>query len=120
MEHNNLLLVESMDFFEGKTITAGEAYKLGLSHLYEFQDYEDKDSDLILAGTGGQYADMVTVEKIIGERRILTITCMNTVEFGVKYINAMYYIILKEPLPESYLFGGYSIPYCDELTDDTL
>lgn len=109
--------IESMDFLEGKTMVAGEAYKLGLSHLYAFQDYEDVESDLILAGTGGQYADMKEVEAIIGSRRILTVTCYNTVEFGVRYINAAYYIILKSPLPENYQWGGYSFPYCGELDD---
>ena len=112
--------LKTIDCLEGKTVTAGEAYKLGLSHLYEFQDYEDSSSDLILAGTGGQYADMKEVEAVIGDRRILTITCYNTVEFGVRYLNALYYVILKEPLSDEYQWGGYSIPYSDEVADDML
>lgn len=81
-----------------------------------FQDhtYPDENVDLIYAGKYEHYKEIERFD-LDHPRRVFTVMDDNTVAFGAKLANSLYYIILSKPLPDKYVWGDYNFQYCDIL-----
>lgn len=81
-----------------------------------FQDhtYQGENDDLIYASKYENYQEIERFD-LDHPRRVFTVMYDNTVAFGAKLANSLYYIILSKPLPDKYVWGDYNFQYCDIL-----
>ena len=90
---------------------AGIKFKQHLNGAYE------ENNNLIDAGSLYSYHPMSEYAKE-NPRTVYTVYADNTMSAGAHWVNALYYMVLKEPLPEKYYYGDdHFFKYCEESDD---